>query len=131
MSTVTVAFGAIMLILGIASYFGTGSVSLTALIPAAFGLLLLILGVIARDPGKRKHAMHFAAMVGRARIRRVRAWAAEGRDRETLARVRMLRLHRRDGGADVDLCRTMCTLIHKCATGGHGIKLFAICESYV
>jgi hypothetical protein len=53
-----------MLILGIASYFGTGSVSLTALIPAAFGLLLLILGVIARDPGKRKHAMHFAAMVG-------------------------------------------------------------------
>jgi hypothetical protein len=64
MANTTVSFGVILLVLGIAGYFGTGMVSLTALIPAAFGLVLLILGVIARDPGKRKHAMHFAAMIG-------------------------------------------------------------------
>ncbi len=64
MANTTVAFGVILLVLGIAGYFGTGMVSVTALIPAAFGLLLLILGVIAKDPNKRKHAMHFAAMIG-------------------------------------------------------------------
>src|SRR3954469_8993731 len=64
MATTTISFGVILLILGIAGYFGSGMVSLTALIPAAFGLVLLILGMIARDPGKRKHAMHFAAMIG-------------------------------------------------------------------
>jgi hypothetical protein len=64
MANTTVAFGVILLVLGIAGYFGTGMVSITALIPAVFGVLLLVLGVIARDPGKRKHAMHFAAMVG-------------------------------------------------------------------
>lgn len=52
------------MILGIIGYVGSGMASLTALIPAGFGLLLLILGMVARDPGKRKHAMHFAAMLG-------------------------------------------------------------------
>src|SRR3954447_20488136 len=64
MASTTVAFGVILLVLGIAGYFGTGMVSMTALIPAVFGLLLLVLGVLARDPGKRKHAMHFAAVIG-------------------------------------------------------------------
>jgi hypothetical protein len=64
MANTTIGFGVILLVLGIGGYFGSGMVSLTALIPAAFGLLLLICGVIARDPGKRKHAMHFAAMIG-------------------------------------------------------------------
>jgi len=64
MSTTTVAFGVLLLVLGIGGYFGTGMVSLTALIPAVFGVLLLVLGVIARDPAKRKHAMHFAALLG-------------------------------------------------------------------
>ena len=64
MANTTIAFGVILLVLGIAGYFGTGMVSVTALIPAVFGVLLLLLGVIARDPGKRKHAMHFAAIVG-------------------------------------------------------------------
>lgn len=63
MANIAVSFGITLLVLGIAGYFGTGQVSLTALIPAAFGLLLLILGVIARDPNKRKHAMHAAAVV--------------------------------------------------------------------
>jgi hypothetical protein len=64
MANTTIYFGVILIVLGIAGYFGTGMVSPTALIPAGFGLALLILGVIARDPDKRKHAMHFAAMVG-------------------------------------------------------------------
>jgi hypothetical protein len=64
MANTAVAFGASLMVLGIASYFGTDMVSLTALIPSAFGLVLLVLGVIARDPGKRKHAMHVAAMIG-------------------------------------------------------------------
>ena len=64
MANVAVGFGVVLIILGVAGYFGSEMVSLTALIPAAFGLVLLILGVIARDPGKRKHAMHFAAMIG-------------------------------------------------------------------
>ena len=64
MANVAVGFGAVLIVLGIAGYFGSGMVSLTALIPAAFGLVLLILGVIARDPEKRKHAMHVAAMIG-------------------------------------------------------------------
>ncbi|HYP07202.1 MAG TPA: hypothetical protein VER03_13300, partial [Bryobacteraceae bacterium] len=63
MSNIAVTFGVVLIVLGIASYFGSGMVSLTALIPGAFGLLLLILGVIARDPGKRKHAMHGAVLV--------------------------------------------------------------------
>jgi hypothetical protein len=64
MANVAVSFGVVLIVLGLAGYFGSGMVSLTALIPAVFGLVLLILGVIARDPGKRKHAMHFAAMIG-------------------------------------------------------------------
>jgi hypothetical protein len=37
----------------------------TALIPAYFGAALVLLGLIALSgPGARKHAMHFAAMVG-------------------------------------------------------------------
>jgi uncharacterized membrane protein len=64
MANTTVAFGAVLMVLGIASYFGSNMVSLTALIPTAFGLVLLVLGVIARDPNKRKHAMHVAAMIG-------------------------------------------------------------------
>lgn len=63
MANTAVGFGVVLMVLGIAGYFGSGMASLTALIPLAFGLVLLILGVIARDPGKRKHAMHAAAMV--------------------------------------------------------------------
>ena len=46
--------------LGLGGYFGTGTSSLTALIPAAFGVVLTGLGVMARDAGKPKLAMHIA-----------------------------------------------------------------------
>ena len=39
-------------------------ISLTALIPAAFGVIFCTLGAVARDPDKRKHTMHAAALLG-------------------------------------------------------------------
>ena len=36
---------------------------MTALIPAAFGLVIALAGLMARDAGKRKHAMHAAVVV--------------------------------------------------------------------
>jgi hypothetical protein len=64
MANTTIVVAAILIALGAGGYFGSGAASPTALIPAAFGLVLLILGLLARDPGKRKHAMHGAAMIG-------------------------------------------------------------------
>ena len=63
MPSITIALGVTLIVLGLAGYFQTGAVSLTALIPSAFGVLLSVAGVIARDPGKRKHAMHAAVVV--------------------------------------------------------------------
>ena len=53
--------GVLMIVLGLAGYFGTGTSSFTALIPAMFGLLFVVLGAVARNEGARKHAMHAAA----------------------------------------------------------------------
>lgn len=64
MAKVAIGIGAALLVLGIAGFVGTGSQAYTALIPAGFGLALLTLGVLARDERRRKHAMHFAAVVG-------------------------------------------------------------------
>ena len=63
MPSITIALGVILVILGLAGYFLTGGVSLTALIPAAFGLVIAVCGVIARDERKREHAMHGAVVV--------------------------------------------------------------------
>jgi hypothetical protein len=64
LATTTIGFGVVLIILGLAGYFGSGMVSLTALIPAAFGLLLLIFGTMAKDDKRRKMAMHIAVVVG-------------------------------------------------------------------
>lgn len=64
MANVAIGFGIALLVLGIGGYAGTGRQSPTALIPAVFGAILLISGLLARDPGKRKMAMHIAAAVG-------------------------------------------------------------------
>lgn len=54
-----------VIILGLAGYFLSGAVSLTALIPAAFGPVIALAGALARDESKRKHAMHAAvALLG-------------------------------------------------------------------
>jgi hypothetical protein len=64
MANTTIAFGVAFIILGLAGYLGTGMASPTALIPAGFGLLFCVLGALARDPGRRKHVMHAAALLG-------------------------------------------------------------------
>lgn len=61
MASTTILIGVLMIVLGLAGYFGTGTSSFTALIPAMFGLLFVILGAVARNPGPRRHAMHAAA----------------------------------------------------------------------
>jgi len=64
LATTTIGFGVVLIILGVAGYFGSDMVSLTALIPAAFGLLLVIFGAMAKDDKRRKMAMHIAVTVG-------------------------------------------------------------------
>ena len=61
MPGLTIAFGLILIALGVIGYFATGRQSPTALIPAFAGALFLVLGVVARSAGARKHAMHAAA----------------------------------------------------------------------
>ena len=63
MTSTTIVFSIVLILLGFAGYFGTGTSSLTALIPAFFGLVMLILGILARSDAARKHAMHAAATV--------------------------------------------------------------------
>ena len=63
MPSITLALGVALIILGLAGYFLTGGVSVTALIPAAFGLVIALSGLLARDERKRKHAMHAAVAV--------------------------------------------------------------------
>jgi hypothetical protein len=60
----TIVFGVILIVLGLAGYFGSGMASITALIPALFGVLLAALGAISRNPERRKLAMHVAVTVG-------------------------------------------------------------------
>ena len=63
MPSLTIALGAALIVVGLAGYFLTGGVSLTALIPAAFGVVLALAGQLARNERRRKHAMHAAVLV--------------------------------------------------------------------
>jgi hypothetical protein len=64
MANVTIGIAIALIVLGLGGYFGTGTPSLTALIPALFGVILLALGALARNPSRRKLAMHVAVVVG-------------------------------------------------------------------
>ncbi len=70
MPQLTILFGVIFIILGLAGFFGWEQLgaqkqSATALIPAFFGIPIAILGAVAMaKPGARKHAMHAAVMLG-------------------------------------------------------------------
>jgi len=61
--SLTIALGAALIVVGVAGYFLTNGVSVTALIPAAFGVVFTLAGVIARDERARKHAMHVAVAI--------------------------------------------------------------------
>ncbi len=60
MPSTTRTLGLVLILLGLISYFGTGRVSMTALIPAFFGAVFVILALVARSETARKHAMHAA-----------------------------------------------------------------------
>jgi hypothetical protein len=67
MPSTTRTLGLVLILLGLVSYFGTGRVSVTALIPAFFGAVFVILALVARSEAARKHAMHAAvalALIG-------------------------------------------------------------------
>lgn len=63
MTTITLAVGAVLTVLGIAGYALTGAASLTALIPSLVGLLILLCGFLARQEKLRRHAIHGALAV--------------------------------------------------------------------
>lgn len=63
MASTTIALGVVLIVLGLVGYFLTGTASYTALIPSAFGVVIALLGFVARDEGKRKHAIHGAVVV--------------------------------------------------------------------
>jgi hypothetical protein len=60
MPSTTRSLGIVLILLGLLSYFGTGRLSITALIPAFFGAVFVILAMIARNEAARRHAMHAA-----------------------------------------------------------------------
>jgi hypothetical protein len=61
---VSIIFGGLLIAVGLGGYFGTGTSSVTALIPAFVGGLLAVLGVVALKESLLKHAMHAAALLG-------------------------------------------------------------------
>lgn len=63
MPRITLAFAAALILVPVLFLLGTGTSSLTPLIPAIFGVLLGICGLIGLKPELRKHAMHAAAAI--------------------------------------------------------------------
>ena len=63
MPSTTRTLGIILIVLGLIGYFGTGRVSVTALIPAFFGAVFVVLALVARSDAARKHAMHAAVAI--------------------------------------------------------------------
>jgi multisubunit Na+/H+ antiporter MnhF subunit len=64
MPTTTIVTGAVLIVLGLIGFVGTGSQHPTALIPSGFGLALAICGFLAKAPEKRKLFMHIAVTLG-------------------------------------------------------------------
>ena len=63
MAKISITFGIILIILGLISYFGISSESITALIPTFLGIPVLILGFLGLNEKYLKHAMHGAAVL--------------------------------------------------------------------
>jgi hypothetical protein len=66
MAKLTMAFGVVLIALGIGFFVATGNTHPTSLIASAFGLLLLICGALANSPdaGRRMLWMHIAVTIG-------------------------------------------------------------------
>lgn len=63
MAKLTIVYGVIFILMGLISYFGISSESITALIPAFFGIPMLLLGWIGLNEKYLKHTMHGAAIL--------------------------------------------------------------------
>ena len=63
MAKLTLAVGAVLVLLGLGAYFGTGQQSVTALIPSFFGVPLVVLGLWGEPQKNRKLAMHIAVVL--------------------------------------------------------------------
>jgi hypothetical protein len=65
MAKLTIAFGILLILLGVAGYVYTGSIHPTALIPSGFGLAFVLFGVMANteDSKKRMLWMHISVTV--------------------------------------------------------------------
>jgi len=63
MAKLSNAYGVILILMGLISYFGISSESITALIPAFFGIPMLMLGWLGLNEKYLKHAMHGAAVL--------------------------------------------------------------------
>ena len=50
--------GILLILLGVVSYFATGTNSITALIPAMFGLPVVVLSLTARNEKWHRHSIH-------------------------------------------------------------------------
>jgi uncharacterized membrane protein len=69
MPWITIVVGDILILLGLLTYFawvqlGATTQSVTALIPAFIGIPIAVCGALALKPNLRKHAMHFAVLLG-------------------------------------------------------------------
>lgn len=64
MAPIAMLFGVLLSVLGIVVFSLAEVKSPTALFPTYFGVALIILGLVARNDKARKHAMHFAALLG-------------------------------------------------------------------
>jgi len=63
MSKLSITYGVIFILMGVISYFGISSESITALIPAFFGIPMIVLGWLGLNEKYLKHAMHGAAVL--------------------------------------------------------------------
>lgn len=63
MPNITIIIGSLLIILGLTGYFGVGSESITALIPAFFGIVIAALGFLGKKENIRKHVMHAALLM--------------------------------------------------------------------
>lgn len=63
MNIQTFTFAILLIILGLVGYFGTGMISIFALIPAGLGVLILICGILALSHKFTKTFMHIAVVL--------------------------------------------------------------------
>ncbi|MEX2356073.1 MAG: hypothetical protein WD535_03460 [Thermaerobacterales bacterium] len=63
MARAALSAGILLILVGLIGYFGTGTTSITALIPAFLGLPIAVLGKVAENERLRKHAMHGAVLI--------------------------------------------------------------------